>query len=65
MAASGHLPEAGLRVQAIAGPATLQNIHESHLSHALLVLDGTAAIGGQGDLQALAAKADCDVLLVR
>ena len=65
MAASGHLPEAGLRVHAIAGPATLQNIHVSHLSHALLVLDGTAAIGGQGDLQTLAAKADCDVLLVR
>ncbi|HXQ42234.1 MAG TPA: hypothetical protein VN821_13270 [Candidatus Udaeobacter sp.] len=65
LAASGHLPEAGLRVQAIAGPATLQNIHESHLNHALLVLDGTAAIGGQSDLQALAAKADCDVLLMR
>jgi len=65
MAESGHLPEAGLRVQPIAGPATLQNIHESHLSHALLVLDGTAPIGEQSDLQALAAKADCDVLLVR
>jgi hypothetical protein len=65
MAAIDHLPEAGLRVQAIAGPATLQNIHESHLSHVLLVLDGTAAIGGLSDLQALAAKADCDVLLVR
>ena len=65
MRATGHLPEAGLRVQPIAGPATLQNIHESHLSHALLVLDGTAPIGELSDLQALAAQADCDVLLVR
>jgi hypothetical protein len=65
MAASGHLPAAGLRIQAIANPATLRNIPESHLHHALLVLDGTAEPAGPSDLEALAAKADCDVLLVR
>jgi len=65
MTASGHMPAAGLRTQAIAGPAVLQNIRESHLKHALLVLDGTADTPGLGDLEALAAKADCDVLLVR
>lgn len=65
LAASGHMPEAGLRIQAIADPAALRNIHESHLNNALLVLDGTAQSAGLGDLEALTAKADCDVLLVR
>jgi nucleotide-binding universal stress UspA family protein len=64
MAASGHMPSAGLRIQAMANPATLHNIHESHLRQALLVLDGTEP-SALGDLEALAAKADCDILLVR